>query len=187
MPTTAGSNVDASDIIGGEGTFVRALRQAGCVILGKAMTVEFAIGSTGTNYNRGTPRNPWETEVFRLPSGSSSGSGVAVAAGLCGFAIGTDTGGSIRGPAAFCGTFGLKTSPGTWPLDGVFPMSKTLDTIGPMTKTAADAAVVWAALSGVSRHCHARRAGCASGGRRTSCSMGSMRTSPAAWSGRWPR
>jgi aspartyl-tRNA(Asn)/glutamyl-tRNA(Gln) amidotransferase subunit A len=148
MPTTAGSNVDVSDIIGGEGTFVRALRQAGCVILGKAMTVEFAIGSTGTNYNRGTPRNPWDTEVFRLPSGSSSGSGVAVAAGLCGFAIGTDTGGSIRGPAAFCGTFGLKTSPGTWPLDGVFPMSKTLDTIGPMTKTAADAAVVWAALSG---------------------------------------
>lgn len=148
MPTRAGSNVDVSDIIGSEGSFVRALRHAGCVILGKTHTVEFAIGSTGTNYNRGTPRNPWDADLFRLTSGSSSGSAVAVAAGLCGFAIGTDTGGSIRGPAAFCGVFGLKTSPSTWNLDGIFPMSRTLDTLGPMTRTANDAAIVWSVLSG---------------------------------------
>jgi aspartyl-tRNA(Asn)/glutamyl-tRNA(Gln) amidotransferase subunit A len=148
MPTTAGSNLDVADLIGPEGTFVGLLRRAGCVILGKTNTVEFAIGSSGTNYNRGTPRNPWDGETFRLTSGSSSGSAVAIAAGLCGFAIGTDTGGSVRGPAAFCGVFGLKASQGTWPMDGIFPMSKTLDSIGPLTRSAADAALVWSALSG---------------------------------------
>src|SRR5690606_36650666 len=100
--------VDVSDLVGGEGPFVRKLRQLGCIILGKTQTVEFAIGSTGTNYRRSTPRNPCDPDVFRLPAGSSSGSAVAVAAGLCALAVGTDTGGSVRGPAAFCGVFGLK-------------------------------------------------------------------------------
>jgi aspartyl-tRNA(Asn)/glutamyl-tRNA(Gln) amidotransferase subunit A len=86
--------------------------------------------------------------VFRLTAGSSSGSAAAVAAGLCGFAIGTDTGGSIRGPAAFCGVFGLKPTAHIWPTDGSFPVSATLDTIGPLTRSAEDAALVWAALCG---------------------------------------
>lgn len=146
MPTTAGSNADVADLIGKEGAFIRRLKRAGCIILGKAKTVEFALGSSGTNYSRGTPRNPWDTKDFRLASGSSSGSAVGVAAGLCGFSIGTDTGGSIRGPAGFCGVVGLKTTAGVWPLDGVFPLSKTFDSIGPLCASAADAALIMATL-----------------------------------------
>lgn len=148
MPTTAGSRVDVADMIGPEGPFVKQLRQAGCVILGKLKTVEFALGATGTNYTCGTPRNPWDASVHRLAAGSSSGSGVAVAAGMCGFAIGSDTGGSVRGPAAFCGTVGVKTTVGLWPTEGVFPLSSTFDTIGPLTRTARDAALVVSTLAG---------------------------------------
>ena len=148
MPTTAGSNVDVSDTIGPEGSFVKALKRAGCVIVGKTKTVEFALGGAGTNFVRGTPWNPWDAGQHRAPGGSSSGSAVAAAAGLAAFAIGSDTGGSVRGPAAFCGVFGLKTTVGLWPTDGVFPLSRTLDTIGPLTRSAADAALVFAALSG---------------------------------------
>ena len=148
MPTTAGSNVDVSDVIGAEGSFVKALCRAGCVILGKLKTVEFARGASGVNRVRGTPWNPWDSAVHRIPGGSSSGSAVAAAAGLCAFAVGTDTGGSVRGPAAFCGVFGLKTTIGTWPIDGVFPNSPTFDTIGPLTRSAADAALCFSALTG---------------------------------------
>jgi len=147
MPTHAGSNVDVADLVGQEGTFIRRLRRAGCVLVGKTHTVEFAFGSTGTNYRRGTPRNPWDAQTFRLTSGSSSGSAVAVAAGMCAFSIGTDTGGSVRGPAAFCGTFGFKGSAGLWPMDGIFPMSRTLDSLGFLTASAADACFVWEALT----------------------------------------
>ncbi|HJO68242.1 MAG TPA: amidase [Rhodospirillales bacterium] len=148
MPTTAGSTVDVADLIGGEGAFVRSLRHAGCVILGKVKTVEFAAGGTGINYVRGTPWNPWDAETQREPSGSSSGSGVAMAAGLCGFAVGSDTTGSVRGPAAHCGVFGLKTTKGLWPTDGVYPLVPTLDTLGPLTRTAADAAAIFSGLTG---------------------------------------
>jgi aspartyl-tRNA(Asn)/glutamyl-tRNA(Gln) amidotransferase subunit A len=148
MPTTAGSRVDVSDLIGPEGSFVKSLRRAGCVILGKTKTVEFALGATGISQTRGTPWNPWDPEVQRIPGGSSSGSAVATAAGMCGFAIGSDTGGSVRLPATFCGIFGLKTTLGLWPVDGVFPLAPDLDTIGPLTRTAEDAAIVWAALCG---------------------------------------
>ena len=98
MPTTAGSNVDVSEFIGDEGSFVKRLKRAGCVILGKTKTVEFALGAG--NHHRGTPWNPWDGKTHRAPGGSSSGSAVAVAAGLCAFAIGSDTGGSVRIPAA---------------------------------------------------------------------------------------
>ena len=148
MPTTAGSNVDVSQAIGPEGSFVRKMRDAGCIILGKTKTVEFARGAAGINNIRGTPWNPWDASVHRIPGGSSCGSAVAIAAGLCGIAIGTDTGGSVRGPAAFCGAFGLKPTIGLWPIDGVFPNSPTFDTIGPMTRTAADGAIVYSALTG---------------------------------------
>ena len=147
MPTTAGSNVDVEDLIGPEGTFVGMLKRAGCVILGKVKTAEFARSGHGVNQARGTPWNPWDAATHRIPGGSSSGSGVAVAAGLCGFAIGSDTGGSVRQPACFNGTFGWKTTKGLWPTDGVFALSPTLDTLGPLTRSAADAAIVCAALA----------------------------------------
>ena len=149
MPVTAGSKVDVADLIGAEGRFVKTLKRAGCVILGKTKTVEFALGGAGTNRVRGTPRNPWDVKVFRVPGGSSSGSAVAMASGMCGFAIGSDTGGSVRGPAAFCGVFGLKTTAGLWPTDGVYPLSPTLDTLGLLTASAADAALVFATLESV--------------------------------------
>jgi len=149
MPTTAGSDIDVSDLIGPPGGFMRSLAAAGCIVIGKTRAVEFAMSGTGANYRRGTPRNPWDATVFRMTAGSSSGSAAAVAAGLCGFSIGTDTGGSIRGPAAFCGVFGLKPTAGIWPVNGSFPVSATLDTIGPLTRSAEDAAIVWAALCGI--------------------------------------
>lgn len=147
MPTTAGSLLDVSDLIGAEGPFVRKLKQLGCVILGKTRTVEFAFGVTGASAPRGTPRNPADMETPRAPGGSSSGSAVAMAAGLCGFAIGSDTGGSVRIPAALCGVFGLKTTHGLWPTEGVFPLAPHLDTLGLLTRCAEDAAIIHAALS----------------------------------------
>ena len=148
MPVTAGSNLDVADLIGPEGQFVKQLRRAGCVILGKTKTVEFAMGGAGTNHRRGTPWNPWDSAVKRAPGGSSSGSAVAMAAGLCGFSIGSDTGGSVRGPAGFCGIYGIRPTAGTWPLDGVFPLSVSFDTIGPFARSADDMAVLFAALTG---------------------------------------
>ncbi len=148
MPVTAGSLLDLVELIGPEGSFVQALKASGCVILGKTRTVEFAFGTLGTSKPHGTPWNPWDPDDRRIPGGSSSGSAVAVAAGLCGFAIGSDTGGSVRLPASFCGTFGLKTTVGLWPTDGVFPLCMALDTIGPLTRSAADAAIVYGELTG---------------------------------------
>ena len=148
MPLTNGSLYDASHITGPEGPYVRRLRSAGCVILGKTRTVEFALGANGVNEARGTPWNPWDMQVHRAPGGSSSGSGVATAAGLCAFAIGSDTGGSVRIPACFNGIFGHKTTIGLYPTDGVFPLSPTLDTIGPLTRSARDAALVHTAMTG---------------------------------------
>lgn len=148
MPTTNGSLADTSDVTGGEGRFVHALKQAGSVILGKTKTVEYALGATGINQARGTPWNPWDAETHRFPGGSSSGSAVATAAGLCAWAIGSDTGGSVRVPAAFNGLFGHKTTVGMWPTDGVFPLSPTLDTLGPLTRGAADAAIIYGVVSG---------------------------------------
>ncbi|MBI4182432.1 MAG: amidase [Proteobacteria bacterium] len=148
MPTTAGSRVAVADLIGGEGSFVKALRRAGCVILGKTRTVEFARGAAGINRVRGTPVNPWDARAHRIPGGSSSGAAVAAAAGLAGLNVGTDTGGSVRGPAAFCGVFGLKTSKGLWGIDGIFPNAPSFDTVGLLTSSAADAALAFAALTG---------------------------------------
>jgi aspartyl-tRNA(Asn)/glutamyl-tRNA(Gln) amidotransferase subunit A len=151
MPVYAGSTIDVSDVIGNEGAFIRSLKQAGCVILGTVKTPEFAMGSAGlggVTVLRGTPWNPWDPAVHRAPGVSSSGSAVAVAAGLCAFSIGTDTGGSVRLPSAYCGVFGLKTSSGRFPADGMFPQARNLDSIGPLTRSAADAALVFSALTG---------------------------------------
>jgi aspartyl-tRNA(Asn)/glutamyl-tRNA(Gln) amidotransferase subunit A len=148
MPTTGGSLVDVTDLCGPEGAFIRRLRATGAIILGKVRTVELAFGATGINLVRGTPWNPADPHAHRIPGGSSSGSAVAVAAGLAAFAIGTDTGGSVRNPAALCGIFGLKTTHGLWPTDGVVPLAPSFDSIGLLTRTAADARIVFAALAG---------------------------------------
>jgi len=148
LPTTNGSLYDTADITGPEGPIVQQFKQAGCIILGKTKTVEFALGATGVNEARGTPWNPWDNAVHRIPGGSSSGSAVATAAGLCGFALGTDTGGSVRIPAAFCGLFGHKTTVGLWSTEGVFPLSPTLDSIGPLCRNAGDAALIHSVITG---------------------------------------
>lgn len=111
---------------------VARLRNAGAVIVGKTHTVEYAFGGYGTNITVGTPRNPWDRLVHRVPGGSSSGSGVAVGGGLVPAALGTDTGGSVRIPSALCGCVGLKTSIGLVGRSGVAPLSTRLDTVGPM-------------------------------------------------------
>jgi len=146
MPAKAGSRLKVDDLIGSEGRFVKTLKRAGCIILGKTRTTEFAAGAQHISHP--TPWNPWDSMTHRTPGGSSSGSAVAQAAGLCSFAIGSDTGGSVRLPAALCGVFGLKTTVGLWPLDGVFPLSPTMDTLGIFTNSAADAALVFEALTG---------------------------------------
>jgi len=148
LPTTNGSRYPSAHITGPEGPLIHLLKAAGCIILGKTRTVEFALGATGVNEARGTPWNPWDSTVHRFPGGSSSGSAVAVAAGLCGFALGTDTGGSVRIPASFTGLFGHKTTVGLWPTTGVFPLSPTLDSIGPLCRSAGDAALIHAVVTG---------------------------------------
>jgi len=116
--------------------------------LGKVQTVEFAFGGWGTNAVTGTPLNPRDPQVPRAPGGSSSGSGVAVAAGLVPAALGTDTGGSVRNPAAMCGIIGLKTSVGLIGRGGLLPLALSFDSVGPMTRSVADAAMLFAALQG---------------------------------------
>ena len=129
-------------------TLARRLISQGMIVLGKTHTVEFAMGGWGTNSRLGTPWNPWDPERPRTPGGSSSGSGVAVAAGLAPWAIGSDTGGSVRLPASWCGITGLKTTVGRVSTHGVLPLSPTLDTPGPMTRSVEDAALLYMAMQG---------------------------------------
>jgi aspartyl-tRNA(Asn)/glutamyl-tRNA(Gln) amidotransferase subunit A len=146
MPTTAGARMDVQDLVPGQGSFVKALQRAGCVILGKTRTTEFALG--GFNLDRAPPWNPCDAHEPRMTGGSSHGSAVAMAAGLAGFTVGSDTGGSVRWPAAMCGVVGYKASRDHWPCDGVFPLSPEMDSIGLFTRSAHDAAWVQAALEG---------------------------------------
>ena len=150
--TTGGSKVWADRVSPVTATLAERLIGAGMIILGKTHTVEFAMGSFGTNTHLGTPRNPWDPAVHRTPGGSSSGSAVAVAAGLVPAAIGTDTGGSVRLPAAWCGTVGLKVTAGRISTHGVLPLSSTLDTPGPLTRSVEDAALIFRVLNGPDPH-----------------------------------
>lgn len=127
---------------------VARLQAAGAILLGVTHMVEFAIGGWGTNYSMGTPRNPCDAAHHRVPGGSSSGSAVAVAAGLVPFAIGSDTGGSVRIPASLCGIVGFKPSSGRIPLDGIAPLSPSFDTLGPLTRTVADAGLIADIMAG---------------------------------------
>jgi len=146
--TTGGSKVWEKRVSTVTATLARKFIQAGMIVLGKTHTVEFAMGGWGTNTHMGTPRNPWDPKVHRTPGGSSSGSGVAVSAGLTPAAIGTDTGGSVRLPASWCGIVGLKVTAGRISTHGVLPLSSTLDTPGPMARSVEDAALLYRLLNG---------------------------------------
>jgi aspartyl-tRNA(Asn)/glutamyl-tRNA(Gln) amidotransferase subunit A len=147
LATTAGTRLLAGNLAQADCAAVRRLTAAGMVLLGKTHTVQFAFGGVGINHDHGTPHNPWHS-VAHAPGGSSSGSAVAVAAGLAPVALGTDTGGSVRIPAALCGIVGLKTTVGRISRAGVYPLSWTLDSVGPLTGSVEDAALVYQALQG---------------------------------------
>ena len=148
MPTTAGSLHLRDNVAHRTATVITRLTDAGAVFLGKLQMVEFAFGGWGTNTRMGAPRNPWDLDVHRSPGGSSSGSGVAVAAGMVPFSLASDTGGSIRSPASMNGIVGLKPTISSVSTDGVFPLSQTLDSIGPLTRSVEDAAIVFDAIAG---------------------------------------
>ncbi len=150
--TTGGSAAMADRVSPRTGTVARRLLSAGGILVGKTRTVEVAMGGWGTNRRMGTPWNPWDPEVHRTPGGSSSGSGVAVAAGLVPCAVGTDTGGSVRTPAAWNGIVGLKVTEGLLPTDGIIPYSHTLDTPGPMVRSVRDAAFMLDVMAGRESH-----------------------------------
>lgn len=147
LATTAGTRLLDGNIAAQDAAAVRRLAAAGMVLVGKTHTVQFAFGGVGINHDHGTPHNPWSPTPM-APGGSSSGSGVAVGAGLVPVALGSDTGGSVRIPAALCGTVGLKTTVGRIGRSGVYPLSWTLDTVGPLTRSVDDAALVYQALEG---------------------------------------
>lgn len=147
LPTTAGSRTLENTPRTVESEVTRRLAAAGMIVLGKTITVEFAKGIVGINHIQGTPHNPW-CEEHHVPGGSSAGSAVAVASGMAPMGLGTDTGGSVRAPAALSGTVGLKSTVGRISRFGVFPLSWTLDSVGPLTRTVEDAALVYQILQG---------------------------------------
>ena len=138
--TTAGSKILKEFVPQRDAVVVSQLKEAGAIILGKTNLHEFAYGVTTDNPHFGPTRNPWD--VSRIPGGSSGGSAAAVAAGLCYGSIGTDTGGSIRIPAALCGIVGLKPTFGRVSVADVVPLSPRFDCVGPLARSAADAAVL---------------------------------------------
>jgi len=146
--TTAGCAVWKDRVSAYSASLVHKLLAAGMIVLGKTHTVEFAYGAWGTNQHMGTPWNPWDMQTPRTPGGSSSGSAVSVAARMAPCAIGTDTGGSVRIPAAWCGITGLKTTIGRISTHGVLPLGPTLDTPGPIARSVEDCALLLELLQG---------------------------------------
>jgi len=147
--TTHGSSFFSDFVPDQDAECVTRLRRAGAIMLGKTLTHEFAAATTTINPHYGTAKNPWNHDC--ITGGSSGGSAAAVAAGLCAFALGSDTGGSIRNPAALCGIVGLKPTHGRVSLVGVCPNVLTFDHLGPITLTARDAALVLRVLAGYDR------------------------------------
>ena len=146
-PTTGGTRLLEDNLAEEDCPAVRRLSQAGMVLLGKTHTVQFAFGGVGINHDQGTPHNPWHATPH-APGGSSSGTAVGVAAGLMPIALGTDTGGSVRIPAALNGLAGLKTTVGRISRHGVYPLSWSLDSVGPLARTVQDCAWAYNALQG---------------------------------------
>jgi aspartyl-tRNA(Asn)/glutamyl-tRNA(Gln) amidotransferase subunit A len=149
VPTTAASRVREGHVAERDAPAIAHLRQAGAVLIGKTNLHEFAFGTTSEDSAFGAVRNPHDPN--RSAGGSSGGSGASVAAGMALASIGTDTGGSVRIPAGACGTVGLKPTLGEGSVDGVVPLSRTLDHIGPLTASVADASLVYHALLGDTR------------------------------------
>jgi aspartyl-tRNA(Asn)/glutamyl-tRNA(Gln) amidotransferase subunit A len=146
--TTGGSRIFGERVPTTDATVVRRLAGAGAILLGKLNMVEFAYGPEGLNPHYGHARNPWDAATHRMAGGSSSGSGVAVAAGLAPGALGSDTGGSIRIPASLCGVTGLKPTYGRVSRTGVLPLAWSMDHVGPMTRTVADSALMLRVMAG---------------------------------------
>ncbi|WP_104662423.1 amidase [Ensifer adhaerens] len=148
--TTAGSTVLRSNAPAtSDAPVVAAVAAAGMVSVGRTNLSEFAFSGLGINPHYGTPRNPAATDVERIPGGSSSGSAAAVAAGLVPAAIGTDTGGSVRIPAAMTGIVGYKATRGRYAMKGVYPLAESLDSLGPLCHTVKDAVWIDAAMHGL--------------------------------------
>jgi aspartyl-tRNA(Asn)/glutamyl-tRNA(Gln) amidotransferase subunit A len=148
VPTGGGAQVPVDPCPRRHAIVVERLLRAGWTAVGKTQTVELAFGAWGSNQAVGAPWNPWDASAQRAPGGSSSGSAAAVAAGLCDAALGTDTGGSVRIPAALCGVVGLKPGRGLVSLEGVHPLSPALDTVGAIARDVATAARMLAVISG---------------------------------------
>ncbi len=146
LPTTCHSKILVNNFAKADAVVIQKLRQAGAIIMGKLSTHEFAIGGPSFDLPFPAARNPWNWEHH--PGGSSSGSGAGVAAGFFPLALGTDTGGSVRNPASACGIVGLKPTYGLVSRRGVFPLSFTLDHVGPLTRTVADNALLLDAIAG---------------------------------------
>ena len=149
LPTTASSRVREGHVAERDAPVIAHLRQAGAVLIGKTNLHEFAFGTTSEDSAFGAVKNP--RDASRSAGGSSGGSGASVAAGMALASIGTDTGGSVRIPAAVCGTVGLKPTLGEVSIDGVVPLSRTMDHVGPLTASVADASLVYHALLGDTR------------------------------------
>jgi len=146
VKTTCGSALFADRVPTHDAEIVRRLKTAGAVLIGKQNMQEFAYGGTSTSSYFGPVHNPWNLE--RIAGGSSGGSAAAVATGMCFGAIGTDTGGSVREPAAFCGIVGLKPTYGRVSTRGVFPLSISLDHVGPLCRNVTDTALLLQAIAG---------------------------------------
>lgn len=148
-PTTAGSVLlkNAPPAVE-DAPIVARLRRAGAIIIGRTNMTEFAYSGLGLNPHYGTPRNPWDRDTGRIPGGSSSGAAVSVTDGMAAAAIGTDTGGSVRIPSSLCGLTGFKPTARRIPTKGAYPLSHSLDSIGPLAASVACCAVIDAILSG---------------------------------------
>ena len=146
VETTAGSKILKGNVANRNSRIVERLKSSGAVIVGKANLHEWVFGPTSQSTHYGPVRNPWDTQ--RVPGGSSGGSGAALAAGMCEGSIGSDTGGSIRIPAAFCGVAGLRPTIGRISNRGTIPVSQWLDTCGPMARRVADVARIFSVIAG---------------------------------------
>lgn len=148
-PTTAGSRLLKNDATAkNDATVIKRLKAAGFIILGKTNMTEFAFSGLGLNPHYGTPLSPYDRKTGRIPGGSSSGAAISVTDGFVAAGIGTDTGGSCRIPAALCGIVGFKPSQNRVPRDGTYPLSQSLDSIGPLAQTVESCAILDAIMAG---------------------------------------